>query len=190
MLISYNTDTLIKGYRHAAKGEYLVENALEAAKKAKQERKRIRKGNIRKGITTFLRDCQEIQALIFNDRYHIYHDFTFFAYDVALVRVNVLQNTTERYVLRLLTTHDAPHYYATLLTHHYPNQAPRSTTLAPKGSDWIMAFAAFTSYFQRITGVEWEERLLPKPSDPEAFVYMPPNAGEPRGLMRGDWPDL
>lgn len=43
------SDSIMKGYRHAAKGEYLVGCALEATKKAKQEKKMARNAIIQKG---------------------------------------------------------------------------------------------------------------------------------------------
>ncbi|KAL8639007.1 MAG: hypothetical protein Q9228_003901, partial [Teloschistes exilis] len=182
-------DTLMKGYRHGVHA-YIVSEVLKSEREAKEKRKRVRKSNIKKG-----------------NRYHTYRDATAFAHDVTLVRVNVEENTSERFVLKvhpllplshphthpklippdsqLAQTHDAPHYYATLITHHHPLRLPETTILAPIGSDWATAFESFTLNFATITGVAWEERLGPKLKEWEElrFVYVPPGVGEPRGVM-------
>ncbi|KAL9584423.1 MAG: hypothetical protein Q9203_004665, partial [Teloschistes exilis] len=157
-------DTLMKGYRHGVHA-YIVSEVLKSEREAKEKRKRVRKSNIKKG-----------------NRYHTYRDATAFAHDVTLVRVNVEENTSERF---LAQTHDAPHYYATLITHHHPLRLPETTILAPIGSDWATAFESFTLNFATITGVAWEERLGPKLKEWEElrFVYVPPGVGEPRGVM-------
>ncbi|KAI4202671.1 MAG: hypothetical protein LQ346_001933 [Caloplaca aetnensis] len=194
-------DSLIKRYRLAPKGEYLVARAIKDAKKVKQVRKQAKKEVISKGgaqvpsitetlrrpiptyctVESFKKECQDIQAQLFSDRYHVYRDSTFFAYDVSLVRVNLLQNKSERYVLR---------YFAALLTYHTRDAPVHKSILAPKGSDWTAAFAAFTKTFAAKTKVDWDERLVPRRSWAEqegAFVYTPPKEGEPRGEVAEDF---
>ncbi|KAL8662755.1 MAG: hypothetical protein Q9202_004447 [Teloschistes flavicans] len=174
----------MKGYRHAVR-DYIVPNTIKAAKEAKEERKRIRKQNIKKGVAAFVRECRQLQEQLHSDRYHLFRDSTFFVYDVCLVRVNIDENNSERFELKLAQTHDAPHYYATLIIHHHPLRLPEATILAPIGSDWTTAFESFTYNFATITGMEWEERLGPKLKEYEElrFIYVAPKEGEPRGVM-------
>ncbi|KAL8631079.1 hypothetical protein Q9189_003190 [Teloschistes chrysophthalmus] len=177
-------NSIMKGYRHAVHA-YIVPNVLKADKAAKKKRKRVRKSNIKKGIASFTESSTDNPADFSVDNYHIYIDATAFAHDVTLVRVNVEENTSERFVLKLAQTHDAPHYYATLITHHHPLRLPKTTILAPIGSDWATAFEGFTLNFATITGVAWEERLGPKLEGWQdlRFVYVPPGLGEPRGVL-------
>ncbi|KAI4124023.1 MAG: hypothetical protein LQ338_005012 [Usnochroma carphineum] len=200
-------DSLMRRFRLAPRGDYLVARAIKDAKKVKKAKKQTKKETIKKGgtdfhdpklspqsmptcctVDSFKKECQDIQKQLFSDRYHVYRDSTFFAYDITLVRVNLLQNKSERYVLRLCTTHDVPHYFATLLTYHARNSdsdsnaTPAKAVLAPIGSDWTTAFEAFTKAFKGKTGVEWEERFVPRRwGDGGGFVYQVPREGEARG---------
>ncbi|KAL8708650.1 MAG: hypothetical protein Q9220_006475 [cf. Caloplaca sp. 1 TL-2023] len=210
-------DTLMKGYRLAAKGEYLLERSVRSTMKKKQQKKQ----KIKAGVEDFKRECTEIQNQLFSDRYHIYRDSTAFAYDIILVRINIEQNKSERYVLRvslpisysyfpfppliphtpkqsvadalptqLCTTHDTPKYYATLLIYQTPGFPVHKSILAPIGSDWEKAFLAFMKAFKAKTKLEWEERLLVPPAivrEEGAFVYSPPKLGEARGLVERDF---
>ncbi|KAL8939243.1 MAG: hypothetical protein Q9211_002825 [Gyalolechia sp. 1 TL-2023] len=180
-------DSLMKGYRLPPRGDYLVARAIKDAKKFKQVKKQTKKATIKKGVDDFKKECQDIQKQLFSDRYQVYHDSTHFAYNIVLVRVNLLQNKSERYVLKLCTTHDVPKYYASLLTYHTRDSPAQKSVLAPVGSDWATAFGAFTSAFQAKTKVEWDERLKPRRLDEDAFVYSPPKDGEPRGEMPEDF---
>ncbi|KAL8942918.1 MAG: hypothetical protein Q9216_001393 [Gyalolechia sp. 2 TL-2023] len=154
----------------APRGAYLVARTIKDAKKIKQVKKQTKKATIKKG-----------------DRYQVYRDSTHFNYDLVLVRVNLLQNKSERYVLRLCVTHDVPKYYASLLTYHTRESPAQKCVIAPVGSDWATAFGAFTSAFKAKTKVEWDERLKPRRPEEEAFVYSPPKDGEPRGEMPEDF---
>lgn len=180
-------DSLMKGYRLAPRGDYLVARAIKDAKKAKQVKKQTKKARIQKGVDDFKKECQDIQNHLFSDRYQVYRDSTRFAYDIILVRVNLLQNKSERYVLRLCTTHDVPKYYAALLTYHTRDSPAQKSILAPKGSDWSTAFGAFKNAFKAKTKTEWDERFKPRQLDEEAFVYSPPKDGEPKGEMPKDF---
>lgn len=79
-------DSLIKRYRLAPKGEYLVARAIKDAKKVKQVRKQAKKEVISKGgaqvpsitetlrrpiptyctVESFKKECQDIQAQLFS----------------------------------------------------------------------------------------------------------------------------
>ncbi|KAL8836343.1 MAG: hypothetical protein Q9170_002957 [Blastenia crenularia] len=178
-------DSLMKGFRMAVKGNYLVARAIKEVKKVKKEKKRTKKETIKKG-GSFVPEPTSMPAL-FTDRYQIHRDSTRFAYDIILIRVNLLQNKSERYVLRLCTTHDVPKHYASLLTYHTRDRPAQKSVLAPIGSDWTTAFGAFTKAFKAKTKVEWDERLKVRRGEEGAFVYTPPKEGEPVGEMDGDF---
>lgn len=59
-----------------------------------------------------------------SDRYQVYRDSTRFAYDIVLVRVNLLQNKSERYVLRVCLLSLAA------LLHPLPPASPRTCHLS------------------------------------------------------------
>ncbi|KAL9604042.1 MAG: hypothetical protein Q9219_000804 [cf. Caloplaca sp. 3 TL-2023] len=191
----------MKRYRLAPRGNYLVARAVKDAKKAKKERKQTKKETIKRGgphvldphisgqrvtiaVDSFMKECQEIQNQLFSDRYHIYRDSTRFAYNITLVRIDLLQNKSERY---LCTTHDVPKYYASFLTYHTRDCPAYKSVLAPVGSDWTTAFEAFTKTFKAKTKVEWDERLKVRVGVEGAFMYAPPKVGEPVGEMPKDF---
>ncbi|KAI4115712.1 MAG: hypothetical protein LQ345_003750 [Seirophora villosa] len=189
-------DSLMKRFRLAPRGDYLVAHAIKDAKKVKKARKQTKKETIKKGVDSFKKECQDIQSQLFSDRYHVYRDSTSFAYDISLVRVNLQQNHSERYALRLCTTHDAPHSYAALLTYHARAATVGKSVLAPIGSDWATAFAAFKDAFRAKTKVEWDDRFSAAAAaaaagksraGEEVFVYAVPKEGEPRGEVREDF---
>ncbi|KAL8873493.1 MAG: hypothetical protein Q9174_001049 [Haloplaca sp. 1 TL-2023] len=181
-------DSILKQLRQDARLEYTMANALAAAKRAKQEKKRARRQALKDKMNSFVREAQELQRILFSDRYHIYHDSTGFIYNITLVLVHLEQNVSERYVLKLCVTHDVPLYFATILTHHPRNtHLPNNVILAPKGSDWTKAFGAFTSYFEILTSVRWDDRLVDHCDDDGAFTYIRPKKGEPVGEMERDW---
>ncbi|KAI4095020.1 MAG: hypothetical protein LQ344_001867 [Seirophora lacunosa] len=180
MTFDWLEDSLMKRFRLAPRGDYLVAHAIKDAKKVKKARKQTKKETIKKGVDSFKKECQDIESQLFSDRYHVYRDSTSFAYDISL----------------LCTTHDAPHSYAALLTYHARAAPVRKSVLAPIGSDWTTAFAAFKDAFRAKTKVEWDDRFSAAaaaavPGKPrvgeDAFVYAVPKEGEPRGEVREDF---
>lgn len=150
---------------------------------------------------------------MFSNGYHIYRDSTTFAYDITLARTNLISNKNERYHLKvpslpppnslpslplnsnqLYESHTAPSLYATYIKYSSPGTPLATHVLAPIGSSFDTALFAFTNFFALKTKREWALRLLP-PEDEEdgedgdeggagkAFVYTPPEEGEPRGMM-------
>lgn len=64
--------------------------------------------------------------------------------------------------------------------------------LAPIGSSFETAFAAWKKFFKAKTKGEWDQRLERQKEsengdEEKAFVYVSPEEGEPRGLML--WPE-
>ncbi|KAI4192748.1 MAG: hypothetical protein LQ348_003045, partial [Seirophora lacunosa] len=108
MTFDWLEDSLMKRFRLAPRGDYLVAHAIKDAKKVKKARKQTKKETIKKGgkrlnpppflirsdscgqmptcrtVDSFKKECQDIQSQLFSDRYHVYRDSTSFAYDISL----------------------------------------------------------------------------------------------------------
>lgn len=122
----------MKGYRHAVR-DYIVPNTIKAAKEAKEERKSIRKQNIKKGVAAFIRECRQLQEQLHSDRYHLFRDSTFFVYDVCLVRVNIDENNSERFELKVRVPSPASSllfHLTSINSHAFPSthSSPKLTT--------------------------------------------------------------
>ncbi|KAI4235870.1 MAG: hypothetical protein L6R40_006334 [Gallowayella cf. fulva] len=144
-------------------------------------------------VEKFEKECQDINQQLSTDRYQIHRDSTGFAFNATLVRVNILNNTNERYILKLCETIEVPKYYACLSIHHKPGSSTASTpttektTLAPKLSDFATAFAAFENAFCVRTRIPWCAREeQPRVGLEGAFAYVRPKPGEPVGLTLRD----
>lgn len=130
------------------------------------------------------------------DNHHLYRDDTGFTYNITLVRVNIVANVNERFIIRLFESHSVPKTYATHLRYVKPKTLPISEILVPAGTDFEVAFKAFRKTFMDKTNVEWEnrwkERVKRGPGEGveviedggKPFLWVRPREGEPRGLMQ------
>ena len=89
-----------------------------------------------------------------------------------LFRLEVMQNTNERFIMRLYESHTTPHTYAVHLRFHTSRKKAalspsiaalgimrdEGKTVAHVGSDWSTAFKTFEETFLKLTGLKWEER--------------------------------
>ncbi|KAL8968940.1 MAG: hypothetical protein Q9197_004600 [Variospora fuerteventurae] len=66
MTFDWLEDSLMKGFRLAPRGDYLVARAIKDAKKVKRVSKQTKKETIKKGIDSFEKECQDIQAQLFS----------------------------------------------------------------------------------------------------------------------------
>ena len=123
------------------------------------------------------------------DLYHIYVDSTGFEYDVTLTRIDLANNRNERYHLRLYESHTQPHTYCTHIRLSKPSQLPKTQLLVPLASSFSTAFRSFCNAFRKRTLLLWDERLerglamVRKLPGQEPYVYLPPPAGDPRGVL-------
>ncbi|KAL8860311.1 MAG: hypothetical protein Q9178_003282 [Gyalolechia marmorata] len=162
-------------------GEYLVERAIKRDKRRKVVKRLMKEVTIQRELEAFEKECHELQRLLFSDRYEIHRDITGFAYNVILVRINVLQNTSERC---LCSTHETPKGYTSLLISGKP---PETTYLTNKRCDWFTAWAAFEKAFREKTKLDWDDRLKGKVDDEDVFLYDKPKMGEPLGFMEASF---
>ncbi|KAL8891029.1 MAG: hypothetical protein Q9215_001874 [Flavoplaca cf. flavocitrina] len=164
-----NMESNMAGYLKPAQGGYLVKQAIRTEK----ERKKLRR--LTKEIT--------IQR---EHRYHIYRDITGFAYNIILVRPDVLRNSMERCILKLCSTLETPKGYTCLMIHHVPGKDPETVHLTNKRCDWFTALAAFEKAFKDSTKVDWDDRQVVKSADKDAFEYVRPKTGAPIGFLIND----
>ncbi|KAI4285506.1 MAG: hypothetical protein L6R38_000603 [Xanthoria sp. 2 TBL-2021] len=180
------SDSNIAGSLKPAQGAYVIESAIKSEKRRKKLRRLIKEVTVQRELEAFDKECQELEKLLFSDRYQIHRDFTGFAYNIILVRLDVLRNTSERCILKLCSTHEMPKGYTCLLIHHAPGKLPETTYLTNKRCDWFTALAAFEKAFKDKTKLDWNDRLKGKIDDDDAFVYARPKMGEPVGFMVDD----
>ncbi|OCL09245.1 hypothetical protein AOQ84DRAFT_388320 [Glonium stellatum] len=123
------------------------------------------------------------------DLYHIYMDSTGFEYDITLTRIDLTNNRNERYHLRLYESHTEPHTYCTHIRLSKPSELPKTQLLVPLASPFSTAFRGFCNVFRKRTLLLWDERferrlaMSRKLPGQEPYVYLPPPAGEPRGVL-------
>ena len=93
--------------------------------------------------------------------------------------------------LQLYTTHTAPKMFACFVKYSAPGNKSWSRVLAPTGSSWETAWAAFEQFFKLKTRKEWAMRFYKyemgkeAPSQEKNFNYSSPAKGEPRGCLWG-----
>ncbi|MCJ1272321.1 hypothetical protein MMC21_000107 [Puttea exsequens] len=184
-------DSLMKHTPLSARN-YMLENIVKA-KFLEKTRKRVKKKeNIDQGMEQFEKGCTEFKEDMKTDGYEIYRDiYDNFAYDITLARANLLINENERYQLKLYTTHTAPKMFACFVKYSAPGNKSWSRVLAPTGSSWETAWAAFEQFFKLKTRKEWAMRFYKyemgkeAPSQEKNFNYSSPAKGEPRGCLWG-----
>lgn len=81
-----------------------------------------------------------------------------FEYNITLTRIQIRVNTNERFNLRIYESHKTPHEYACFLRYCSPKNSPVVKVLAPEGSTFDDAMAAFKEAFYRYTRKTWAER--------------------------------
>ncbi|KAL6715479.1 hypothetical protein ACLMJK_006440 [Lecanora helva] len=85
--------------------------------------------------------------------------------------------------LQLFVSHATPKTFACNVKYSSPGTEPVHEPLAPIGSTWDTAWAAFKAFFKLKTKKDWDMRFMKYDLGPEAFVYAPPREGQPQGLF-------
>ncbi|KAL8852200.1 MAG: hypothetical protein Q9221_002910 [Calogaya cf. arnoldii] len=187
VLIDWFEDSNTAGFVKPVQGDYLVEKAIKNDKRRKKLRNLTKKLTVQRELEAFDKECQELEKLLLSvnsiDRYQIHRDFTGFAYNIILVRLDILRNTSERCILKLCATHETPKGYACLMIHHTPGKVTEPVYLTRKRCDWFTAMAAFEKAFKDKTKLDWVDRLQGKGNEEDAFVYARPKMGEPVGFL-------
>jgi hypothetical protein len=81
-----------------------------------------------------------------------------FEYNITLVRIDIRNNTNERFNLRLYESHKTPHEYTAFLQFNAPSKEPVIKELAAEGSTFEEAIKAFEQAFYRFTRKKWADR--------------------------------
>lgn len=112
--------------------------------------------------------------------HHLYVDPEGYTYNITLVRIQVEDNTNERYILRLYQSNIIPYTYALHQRYVKFKAIPEERVLAPVGSTWEKCYTELKEVVQEYTGVEWEMRGVDVPAerrDRSKFVFVKPRVG-------------
>ncbi|KAI6091917.1 hypothetical protein F4821DRAFT_254671 [Hypoxylon rubiginosum] len=167
-------DTLEKRRRQKERDYSLKEILREENEKNKREER------ARKGI-------EQGETFVNTNLYHIYRDETYFPYEVTITRDDEAAGTAgQKYILYLWESNAKPHLYhfvTKFLRKHRDNRPviyrPHETPgLLKRGLD------DFRGFFQKKTGIHWDERIAKQGTMPaDKFQYQPPTGGKPVGLV-------
>ncbi|KAK8003242.1 hypothetical protein PG989_002961 [Apiospora arundinis] len=128
--------------------------------------------------------------------FHAYMDETCFTYEIILTR----GDNGERYQVTLFESNAKPHMYQ--YGHIYsPSKSSkkfvynRMAGVPPAGTSFSSAFIEYKRFFERETGVGWDDRVAAfhkgkGHAKGDGFVYELPSRGKPIGLIQGKVPDL
>ncbi|TLD15063.1 hypothetical protein E2P81_ATG09911 [Venturia nashicola] len=124
------------------------------------------------------------------ENHHLYTDLQGDTYNITLVRIHLLNNTNERYILRLYQSNSIPYTYALHQRYVKFKAAAEERVLVPIGSEWEQCCREFKNVFLEYTGIQWEERNVEVPAknrDRTKFVFVRPRvaSGEPGRLAQG-----
>ncbi|CAG9996503.1 unnamed protein product [Clonostachys byssicola] len=119
------------------------------------------------------------------DLFHIYTDREFFSYQIDITRDDTgLGELGQRYTMCLWESDAKPHLYqftAKFLKRKGDGQ-PTYYRPSPCAGKWRDEMNHFMAFFQKKTGVDWEDRVvMQKTTDTEYFQYTPPAGGKPVG---------
>ncbi|OBT80678.1 hypothetical protein VF21_00380 [Pseudogymnoascus sp. 05NY08] len=138
---------------------------------------------------TFIKDANSMKGLADPGLHHVYVDTTGFKYLVVLSRLTKVDQKTrvEKYTLLLFESNALPSTYTVGAKFNRPGFATTYIKEYMVPSTFDVAFRQFRKFFKIKTGIEWDCRFDGVREGEEAFVYMPPARGEPRGVMPKDW---
>jgi hypothetical protein len=120
----------------------------------------------------------------FPDGYHLYRDEAGVAakpqspgspapvLSITLVRPLVRLNVALKAYLRLYESDDEPRVYATCLRMVSEQSIPSVVILAPEGSEWGVAWKAFTEKFQELTSVAWKDKEQAMQGKGKPFIQL------------------
>ncbi|CAJ2506052.1 Uu.00g001820.m01.CDS01 [Anthostomella pinea] len=166
----------------------LLEKKFSLKEKQKESNAKMRrKQQVQKGLDLSVK-------YIDPNLYHIYRDSMFFEYQVKLTRDDEKnEDVGQKYVLTLWESNAKPHLYQTTAKfwkkHRDNKPAVLRTKETPRKFD--VAFEDFKTFFEKKTGLLWDDRIAKAGTMPaEKFQYEPPTGGKPVGLVNGRTPSL
>ncbi|KAL1862232.1 hypothetical protein Plec18170_001057 [Paecilomyces lecythidis] len=190
-IVSYDwlEDSLMsKTRRPKREGPYLWEKLLKrktkkkttkAGKKGKSTKSR-KSGGAEKSLENFKKGSRAVVDDMARAGYHLYTDQeTGTTYCATLVRQTLMAGRNEKYQLKLYESNAEPHVYATYVK--YSRVGKSGTELvAPRGSSFDLAMAAYKKFFKIKTGKDWDDRLdgsLPEAKKDQEGNVLPPDEG-------------
>ncbi|OBT93997.1 hypothetical protein VE01_07121 [Pseudogymnoascus verrucosus] len=137
----------------------------------------------------FIEGANSMKGLADPGLHHVYLDTTGFKYLVVLSRLTKVDQKTrvEKYTLLLFESNASPYTYTVGIKFNRPGHATTYIKEYMVPSTFDVAFRQFRKFFKIKTGIEWDCRLDGPGAGEDAFVYVPPGRGEPRGVMPKDW---
>ncbi|ELR10209.1 hypothetical protein VC83_02993 [Pseudogymnoascus destructans] len=138
---------------------------------------------------TFIKDANSMKGLADPGLHHVYVDTTAFKYLVVLSCLTKIDSKTrvEKYTLLLFESNASPYTYTVGAKFNRPGAATTYIKEYMVPSTFDVAFRQFRKFFRIKAGIDWDCRLDGVRGGEEAFVYVPPVRGEPRGVMPKDW---
>lgn len=88
---------------------------------------------------------------------------------------------------KIFESNAVPHTYMVGARFNRPGHATLFIKEFMVPATFDIAFKQFRKFFKIKTGIDWDQRLDGLKSNEEAFVYVPPPKGEPRGVMPIGW---
>ncbi|VUC34266.1 unnamed protein product [Clonostachys rosea] len=153
--------------------EYSMRVLLAKQKAREREERRIEKG------------IKDEEKFVNTNLFHIYTDREFFSYQIDITRDDTgLGELGQRYTMCLWESDAKPHLYqftAKFLKRKGDGQ-PTYYRPSPCAGKWREEMDHFMAFFQKKTGVDWEDRvIMQKTTNTEHFQYTPPAGGKPVG---------
>ncbi|CAH0043291.1 unnamed protein product [Clonostachys solani] len=153
--------------------EYSMRVLLAKQKAREREERRIEKG------------IKDEEKFVNTNLFHIYTDREFFSYQIDITRDDTgLGELGQRYTMCLWESDAKPHLYqfAAKFLKRKGDGQPTYYRPSPCAGKWRDEMNHFIAFFQKKTGVDWEDRVvMQKTTNTEYFQYTPPAGGKPVG---------
>ncbi|KAI1340485.1 hypothetical protein F5Y15DRAFT_422939 [Xylariaceae sp. FL0016] len=170
----------------------LNENGFRVDKALKrQQAKKKRLEKVKTGMEKEETDGGTIISTILTrtpvDHYHVFHDITYFKYEVILRRDDpAVGNVGQKHILTLWESNSKPMLYKLTGRFYKKPKVSRPDKWCafecPK--QFNEAFTEFKRFFRKKTGITWEKRIEEQGKmDCSRFHYAPPTGGKPIGLL-------
>lgn len=156
-------------------------------------------------VASYEKGRQDFVADFDTDGYHMFRDFTGFAYDITLSRPSPGDNQNELWILKvslfsynshvlsvintaqgaqMYESDSEPMKFASCAHHLGPGLSIKKEILAFNGSDYAQAFGEFEKKFREIMKRSFYDRLGSVDRNLTEFSYVRPGKGEPTGTLK------
>ncbi|KAL1855233.1 hypothetical protein VTK73DRAFT_8620 [Phialemonium thermophilum] len=166
--VDWLEDSCHKGRRMPEKPYLLTASIKEERAKRLQKERRARAMKL-------------AEKFVNTNFYHVYSDSTHFRYEVTLIKNNEEEEIHgRRYILHLFESNAKPHLYWFAAKFYKKHRDSQPLFYRPSETPQLFdtEFARFKTFFQKKTGIQWDERLIKAGTmDQTYFVYHPPTGG-------------